>query len=150
MDHEFFTHQLEANESGWDWLSLQFDDHTELMLYRFRHEDGSVDPFSAGTYVDGQGKSTFLGVSDFSMQPEGETYASPNTHAVYPTAWRVTVPSLALDLQMKTPLRSQELVSGYSTRPFLLGRSDHCQWNSQWCAGNGRRVSGDDGLRPSR
>ena len=115
MDHEFFTHQLEANESGWDWLSLQLDDNTELMLYRFRHKDGSVDPFSAGSYVDGQGKSTFLGVSDFSMQPEGETYASPNTHAVYPTAWQVTVPTLSLDLQVKTPLRSQELVSGYST-----------------------------------
>ena len=23
MDHEFFTHQLEANQSGWDWFSLQ-------------------------------------------------------------------------------------------------------------------------------
>jgi len=115
MDHEFFTHQLEANESGWDWLSLQLDDDTELMLYRFRHKDGSVDPFSAGTYVDGQGKSTFLGVSDFSMQPAGETYTSPTTHAVYPTAWQVTVPTLSLDLQVKTPLRSQELVSGYST-----------------------------------
>src|SRR5271157_3997561 len=91
MDHEFFTAQLDTNQSGWDWVSLQLDDNTELMLYRFRHKDGSVDPYSAGSYVDGQGKSTFLGVSDFSMQPEGETYASPNTHAVYPTAWQVTV-----------------------------------------------------------
>jgi predicted secreted hydrolase len=22
MDHEFFTHQLEANQAGWDWLSI--------------------------------------------------------------------------------------------------------------------------------
>src|SRR5580698_3783872 len=26
MDHEFFTHQLAANQSGWDWFSLQLSD----------------------------------------------------------------------------------------------------------------------------
>ena len=112
MDHEFFTHQLDTNESGWDWVSLQLDDNTELMLYRFRHKDGSVDSFSAGTYIDAAGKPAYLGVADFSMQPEKETYASPDTHGVYPIAWRITVPSLRLDLQLTTPLRSQELVSG--------------------------------------
>jgi predicted secreted hydrolase len=112
MDHEFFTHQLVTNESGWDWVSLQLDDNTELMLYRFRHRDGSVDSFSAGTYIDAEGKPAYVGVADFSMQPEKETYASPDTHAVYPIAWRITVPSLRLDLQLTTPLRSQELVSG--------------------------------------
>ncbi len=111
MDHEFFTHMMEANRSGWDWLSLQFDDNTELMLYRFRHWDGSVDPFSAGTYVDAEGQSTFLGVSDFSMQPGAQSYTSPDTHAVYPIAWQVAVPSLRLDLRVTTPLSSQELVT---------------------------------------
>ena len=112
MDHEFFTHQLDTNESGWDWVSLQLDNDTELMLYRFRHKDGSVDSFSAGTYIDAAGKPAYLGVADFSMQPEKETYASPDTHAIYPIAWRITVPSLRLDLQLTTPLKSQELVSG--------------------------------------
>ena len=112
MDHEFFTHQPDTNESGWDWVSLQLDDNTELMLYRFRHKDGSVDSFSAGTYIDAAGKPTYLGVIDFSMQPGKETYTSPDTHAVYPIAWRIAVPSLGLDLQLTTPLRSQELVSG--------------------------------------
>ena len=41
MDHEFFTHQLESNQTGWDWLSLQLADHTELMLFRIRRADGS-------------------------------------------------------------------------------------------------------------
>jgi predicted secreted hydrolase len=111
MDHEFFTHELDTNESGWDWVSLQLDDNTELMLYRFRHKDGSVDTFSAGTYIGAEGRPAYLGVADFSMQPEKETYASPATHAVYPIAWRITVPSLRLDLRLTTPLKSQELVS---------------------------------------
>jgi predicted secreted hydrolase len=45
------------------------------------------------------------------MTSLGETYASPVTKAVYPIAWRVAVPSLGLDLEVKTPLRSQELAS---------------------------------------
>jgi predicted secreted hydrolase len=57
MDHEFFTHQLEAEQTGWDWLSVQFDDGTELMLFRLRRKDGSMDPYSAGTFVDADGRS---------------------------------------------------------------------------------------------
>ncbi len=89
MDHEFFSNSLNQDEVGWDWLSLQLADDTELMLYRLRHKDGSVDPFSSGTYVDANGKSTFLALSDFAMTPLGETYSSPITRAVYPIAWRV-------------------------------------------------------------
>ncbi len=111
MDHEFFSSGLDKDEVGWDWLSLQLADNTELMLYRLRHKDGSVDPFSSGTYVDTSGKSTFLSLHDFTMTPLGETYASPITKAVYPVAWRVTVPSRGLDLQLKTPLTSQELTT---------------------------------------
>jgi predicted secreted hydrolase len=111
MDHEFFSSGLDQDEVGWDWLSLQLDDNTDLMLYRLRHKDGSVDPFSSGTYVDASGRATFLGVHDFSMTPESDTYSSPVTKAAYPIAWRVAIPSLTLDLQIRTPLPSQEMTS---------------------------------------
>ena len=112
MDHEFFSSGLDKGEVGWDWLSLQLADNTELMLYRLRHSDGSVDPFSSGTYVDANEKTTYLGLRDFSMSPTGETYASPSTKAVYPIGWRVAIPSLGLELRVETPLASQELASG--------------------------------------
>ena len=69
MDHEFFTEQLSPEQNGWDWFSLQFDDGTELMLFRLRHEDGTADPFSAGTYVDRQGRATALTQKDFTAIP---------------------------------------------------------------------------------
>jgi predicted secreted hydrolase len=112
MDHEFFTEQVDPTLRGWDWVSLQFEDNTELMLYRFRDKDGSVAPFSAGTYIDTKGKATYIGIADFTLQPLTETYVSPDTHAVYPIGWRIAVPSLQLELQLTTPLKSQELVSG--------------------------------------
>lgn len=109
MDHEFSTDSLAAGEVGWDWLSIQLNDNTELMLYRLRHKDGTADPYSSGTYTDAEGRSIFLGVHDFSMQALGEVWTSPKSQARYPVAWRVTIPALALDLQIRTPMQSQEL-----------------------------------------
>ena len=110
MDHEFFTEQINGSPSGWDWTCLQFDDNTELMLYRLRHKDGSEDPYSAGTFVDAAGHSQHLTVKDFQMQPE-TIWTSPQTHAQYPVNWRIEVPSLGINVAVTTPLKSQELVS---------------------------------------
>lgn len=109
MDHEFFTHQLTPEQAGWDWLSVQLDDGTELMLFRIRRKDGSVDPYSAGTYVDRAGKSTHLREDDFLLEPGAGTWKSPDSGASYPLDWRVRVPKLALELEVETPLASQEL-----------------------------------------
>jgi predicted secreted hydrolase len=109
MDHEFFTHQLEQDQVGWDWLSLQLDDKTELMLFRLRREDGSLDPFSAGTYIDERGKSTHLRSVDFNLQPLDQLWTSPITHASYPIAWKISIPKLDIELEARTPLASQEL-----------------------------------------
>ncbi len=109
MDHEFFTHQLERDQIGWDWFSVQLADNTELMLYRIRRQDGSVDPFSAATFVDASGKSTHLRASDFSLQPAGATWTTSVTKATYPIQWKIAVPKLGLDLEVRTPLQSQEL-----------------------------------------
>ena len=109
MDHEFSTDSLASGEVGWDWLSIQLNDNTELMLYRLRHKDGTTDPYSSGTYIDSEGRTRFLGVRDFTMQALDEVWKSPRSGARYPTAWRVTVPALTLDLQIGTPMQAQEL-----------------------------------------
>jgi predicted secreted hydrolase len=109
MDHEFFTHQLGDDQTGWDWLSLQLEDNTELMLFHIRRKDGSIDPFSAGTFVDAQGKATHLRKEDFVLQPGGATWTSPETHANYPVQWKITIPKLGIELEAKTPLASQEM-----------------------------------------
>ncbi|HEY0702475.1 MAG TPA: lipocalin-like domain-containing protein [Candidatus Acidoferrales bacterium] len=117
MDHEFFTQQLSAEQVGWDWFSLQLDDNTELMLFRLRLKDGSIDPFSSGTYIDATGKSTHLTQKDFSLQPEGETWKSESNAAVYPVRWRISVPSLKLDIEATTPLKQQELAGKTAVSP---------------------------------
>ncbi|HEY2823673.1 MAG TPA: lipocalin-like domain-containing protein [Candidatus Acidoferrum sp.] len=115
MDHEFFTHQLESEQIGWDWFSVQLADKTELMLFRIRRKDGSVDPFSAATFVDARGQSTHLNSTEFSLQPTGATWTSPATKATYPVQWKITVPKFGLELETKTPLPSQELTGSSGT-----------------------------------
>ena len=111
MDHEFFSDSMVADESGWDWLSLQLNDNTELMLYRLRHKDGSVDPYSSGSYIDAQGHCVFLSAHDFSMTPEQASWTSSETHATYPIQWRIGIPSLGMQLEITTPLPSQEMTA---------------------------------------
>jgi predicted secreted hydrolase len=112
MDHEFFSHQLEANQSGWDWFSLQLEDRSELMLFRLRRTGGSVDPYSAGTYVDSQGHTTHLAASDFTVTP-GRTWTSGTTGGRYPVEWTIGVPSLGgFKASIRTPMAQQEITGG--------------------------------------
>ena len=108
MDHEFFSHQLDAGQTGWDWFSMQLEDGAELMLYRLRRAQGPPDPYSAGTYVDPQGHSRHLSASDFMVTP-GKTW----TH--YPVEWTVEVPSMNFRAQVTTPLPQQEITGSGST-----------------------------------
>ena len=109
MDHEFFTHQLETNQVGWDWLSIQLSDNSEIMLYQIRRKDGSVDPYSSGTYVDAHGESTPLHASDFALKSSGETWKSPVTSATYPIQWSITIPRFGIALEARTDLKQQEI-----------------------------------------
>jgi predicted secreted hydrolase len=114
MDHEFFTEQLDSNQIGWDWLSLQLDNNTELMLFRIRRNDGSIDPYSSGTYIDAAGKAAHLERKDFVLEPTGESWTSPTSRAAYPIHWHISVAPLRLQLDVTTPLKQQEISS--STR----------------------------------
>lgn len=113
MDHEFFTGFMTPDEAGWDWLSVQFKDGSELMLYRMRRKEGSIDPYSSGSYVNANGRSRFLSSRDFVMTPAGDIWTSPETKAAYPLRWHVVVPELHLDFYVTTPLRSQEMTGKF-------------------------------------
>ena len=44
MDHEISSSQLSETQVGWDWLSVRFNDQTELMLYILRDVDETLTP----------------------------------------------------------------------------------------------------------
>ena len=108
MDHEFFTEPVSSTEIGWDWLSAQLEAGTELMIYRLRN-NGSISPYSSGTYVDRQGRSKFLSSQDFVMIPSADGWKSGHTNALYPLSWHLRIPELGIDLEVTTRLRDQEM-----------------------------------------
>ncbi len=110
MDHEFFTSQMAGDQVGWDWFSIQLDDGTELMIYRLRRRDGSIEPLSGGSFVHSDGRWERLQLRDFTLRPL-DTWASPRTGGVYPTSWDIVVPRLDLSLTARPMLSHQELVS---------------------------------------
>ena len=116
MDHEWFTHQLESYQRGWDWFSIQLADHTEFMLFQIRRADGSLDPYSSGTYIDADGRATHLTRQEFRLTPM-ETWTSPHTGAHYPIAWRIEIPARKVWLVCRAAVRDQELVSEDSASP---------------------------------
>ena len=116
MDHEWFSNQLAPNQAGWDWFSVQLDDHTEFMLFALRRLDGSIDPYSSGTYTDRNGHATHLRRSEFQLQPL-ETWTSPKTGARYPIRWRISIPGLHVTLECAASLPEQELVSDDESTP---------------------------------
>jgi len=121
MDHEWFTHQLETFQAGWDWFSVQLDNNTQFMLFQLRHLDGSIDTYSSGTYVDAAGRASHLKRSDFQLRPL-EFWTSPVTHARYPIRWRVTIPSLKVELVCAAALADQELgVEDVGSPPYWEG-----------------------------
>ena len=110
MDHEFFSQEMGEGQVGWDWMSIQLDNETELMLYRIRASEGQGPDFLAGTYVDPAGRSRHLEGADIAFQA-GKTWTSEETGAPYPIEWTIEISSLAMNLKCRTPLASQEIVT---------------------------------------
>ena len=109
MDHEFGSDELQRDQVGWDWFSIQFDDRREIMSYRLRTKDGSVVAESSGSLVDARGRVRHLARSDVVVAAIGR-WTSPHTGGVYPSGWRVRVASAGVDVMLVPAVLDQELV----------------------------------------
>ncbi len=113
----WFDHQwgnfVSLAGSGWDWLSIQLDDHTEYMLYVIR--DAQKKPISVvGTAVDADGTVGEIPSEKIEIAATG-SWTSPQTGGVYPSGWTVTLPSRNVSLALTPALLDQELVTAQST-----------------------------------
>jgi predicted secreted hydrolase len=108
FDHEWSTSALAEGVIGWDWFSLQLEDQRELMLYVLRRADGSVEPVSAGTLVRADGSLRYLEVEKFSINVLDQ-WESPESGAVYPSAWKIAIPDEEIELEVIPTFKAQEM-----------------------------------------
>ena len=109
FDQEWATNQLTQDQRGWDWVSLQFEDGSELMLFQLRLQQGGRDPFSHGTWIDPEGKTTPIKNADFKLEP-GRLWRSGETGGEYPVEWQLRIPKLGMELNLEAAIDAQELV----------------------------------------
>jgi len=112
MDHEFGTSALGPNALGWDWLSLQLDDGSALMLARLRLRDGGVETSFESTWLAPDGAQVTLSAQDFTLEALDQ-WTSPHTGILYPSGWRLTLPAQELTLTITPLLRDQEMQTSY-------------------------------------
>jgi predicted secreted hydrolase len=109
LDHEISSSQLDTNQVGWDWVSVQFTDGRELMVYQLRTRGGGTDPASTLTWVDAAGKPV---KQKFTWEVL-DTWKSPATGAVYPVRVAIATTDPATGAAVRYTLeplaREQEL-----------------------------------------
>ena len=108
LDREWSTSVLGPDQSGWDWFALQLDDGRDLMFYRLRRKDGSMDSFSKGVLVETDGQPRRLRWNEVELQPLGQ-WVSPRTGDHYPAGWRLRLPTENLTLTVTPKVADQEM-----------------------------------------
>lgn len=88
MDHEISSSQLAPDQTGWDWAGIQLEDGREVMVYRLRRKDGSMDPASALSWVARDGGVTHRSANSFEWEASGK-WRGPHSGAEYPLPVRL-------------------------------------------------------------
>ena len=96
---------------SWDWASIQLESGTNLMLTRVMDAAGkSLTVY--GTLGRADGTSVHLTGDEFIFEPIPTTsWTSPQTTAVYPLAWKVTVPAEEIAITLTAPVPQSEYAS---------------------------------------
>jgi predicted secreted hydrolase len=127
MDREWSTSALGADQVGWDWFAFQLSDGRDVMIYRLRRRDGSIDPFSGGTVVGADGLGQPLGPGEVTVQALS-WWTSPRGGTRYPARWRIAIPSQGLILEVTPLVADQELaepVRYWEGAVRVQGRAGH-------------------------
>ena len=112
FDHQWGDFFVMGHPAGWQWMAIQLDDGSSLMLNESRGLDGAVTE-TIGSLMDPAGNSTGLrGDRDGIHIGVEDTWTSPHTGATYPSRWRVRIDSLDLDVDVVPVLNDQEVTDG--------------------------------------
>ena len=108
-DHEFSSSELDENQIGWDWFSLQFEDGPALMLFQLRERGGGISASSSGTFIMmADGTPQAFQKDDFELKVLREWH-SPHTGGIYPSSWEIKLQEPNCLLQVQPWMADQEI-----------------------------------------
>ena len=107
FDREWSSSALAADQAGWDWFALQFDDGRDLMFYRMRDKQGAAQRFSKGVLVGTDGSAQPLSLEQVELKTTREWQTTDGVR--YPIEWRMQIPDHGLDLRVLAAFDAHEM-----------------------------------------
>lgn len=96
LDREWSSQPLDPDQTGWDWLSIHFDDGAKLMGFRLRSR--VAEAFTSATWIGPDGTTQAYGDGALVMTPERTARVSGRT---VPVEWRLQLPARDLDITVE-------------------------------------------------
>jgi predicted secreted hydrolase len=112
LDREWSSQPLAADQTGWDWFSLMFDDGARLMGFRLRDAGAG---YTSATWIDADGTPTPLPPDALRVTPL--RYATVAERKV-PVDWRLELADKRVDVTV-TALNPQAFMA--TTVPYWEG-----------------------------
>lgn len=101
LDREWSSQPLDPDQTGWDWVSLSFDDGARMMGFQLRDRTGGR--FTSGTWIAADGTPTPLPHNTLDFTPVTRTTVAGRD---IPVGWRIRDTARGLDITT-TPLNPQ-------------------------------------------
>ncbi len=95
LDREWSSQPLSENQSGWDWISLSFEDGDRLMGFRVRDD---AQGFTSGSWISADGSTEALTDGALIWTPLREVGVAGRQ---VPVDWRVQLPAKGLDVELR-------------------------------------------------
>lgn len=114
MDHQWGD--FSTAPVGWDWLSLQLDDGSELMASLVWDAIGHTSITTYGTYIPPDAPPMDLKGDDIALVATG-SWTSQATGTVYPMGWKLTVGSIDLALTLAPVQQNAEFAGSRFVPP---------------------------------
>jgi len=100
LDREWSSQPLSAEQKGWDWFSLHFDDGAKLMGYHLR---GKADDYTVSTWITHDGKPEPIPPGALKLTPLKQAQVAGRS---LPVEWQLDLPAKGLSIKT-TPLNPQ-------------------------------------------
>ncbi len=119
MDHQWGD--FNTTPVGWDWVGLQLDDGSEVMVSVVWDQATKLPVASYGTYVAADGSVRHLEAHNVLLRSTDQ-WQSPTTEASYPMGWTLGMLPLSLAMTI-TPLRrdAEFTANTYIPAPYWEG-----------------------------
>jgi geranylgeranyl pyrophosphate synthase/predicted secreted hydrolase len=109
----------EDNAIGWNWLSAQLDDGTDITVYPLTRLKTGEPAGAWAIVVDPKGNRSLH--HELRFEPL-ETWQSTQTFFDYPVRWRCEVPGAGIELDVRAAFEDQEFITLISKSSFWEGR----------------------------